>query len=130
MYMYSKKEKKIMQTKVCYLIEYFPYIGLCLHNWLPKQVSGVGLPSRQLKRIDGFLLQHFFFKPAPWIETLILAHLNQIVLCHVHFRVPALHNLMKHVFLDYNVCNYGTLRYRFISLCKVMIMMQQMTVIL
>ena len=56
MYMYSKKEKKIMQTKVFYLIEYFPYIGLCLHNWLPKQVSGMGLPSLQLKRIDGFLL--------------------------------------------------------------------------
>ena len=56
MYMYSKKEKKIMQTKVCYLIEYFPYIGLCLHNWLPKQVSGMGLPSLQLKRIDEFLL--------------------------------------------------------------------------
>ena len=58
------------------------------------------------------------------------AHLNQIVICHVHFKVPALHDLMKHVFRDYNACNYGTLRYRFISLCKVMIMILQMTVIL
>ena len=62
MYMYSKKEKKIMQTKVCYLIEYFPYIGLCLHNWLPKQVSGMGLPSLQLKKNRWIFAVTFLFQ--------------------------------------------------------------------
>lgn len=81
------------------------------------------------KKNRWILLQHFFSKTYT-LNRNINAGSFESVLCHVHFKVPALHDLMKHVFLDYNACNYGTLRYRFIYLCKVMIMIQQMTVIL